>query len=83
MTLATRAALFDGDERERDIEAGRRACRGIDLPPVEDRWLGLAEKRGRSAAAKDEDRWWWRVWDVSANCTEIGTMETYGTSSQC
>jgi hypothetical protein len=30
---------------------------------------------------RDEKRGWWRVWDISADCREIGGMECYGMST--
>ena len=42
---------------------------------VEEEWLGLDV--GKDEGDEDWENWW-RVWDVGADCKEIGGMECYG-----
>ena len=103
VTSSVRRRLLGADERDRDIEAGKKHAHDrkgktkvipSQLPLFEDEWMGLEmdadadneadenEKRlvgrkGWKARAKEDERWW-RLWDVSADCKEIGGMECYG-----
>lgn len=52
-----------------DVEAGKGR-------EVEDEWLG-EERNGDELQMEG----WWRVWDVEADCKEIGGMECYGEHS--
>jgi len=47
---------------------------------AEEEWLGV--ETGKHEREEDDvnDGSWWRVWDVGADCKEIGAMECYGTS---
>ncbi len=62
MTLHLRDKLVGVD----DVEAGKGK-------EVEEEWLGQ-EKNDEQDACEG----WWKVWDVCADCKEIGGMECYG-----
>ena len=83
----------DDDERyDQDIEAlntpkivGKGKGKEAILTP--DQWLEVTEgpirRNLRSALRKDpvaEEPRWWKIWDVSAACKDIGGMECYGQS---
>lgn len=63
---------------EDDIEcgpgmSGRGKGKGVALDPED--WLGLSE-----GAKEDDVDGWWRLWEVGAECKEIGAMDCYGVS---
>ena len=49
---------------------------------LEEEWLGIEpgryEGRAGQGEADEEREGWWRLWDVGADCKEIGGMECYG-----
>lgn len=42
-------------------------------------WFGMDTPREE----RREDQGWWKAWDVSADCREIGGMECYGKLTLC
>jgi hypothetical protein len=40
-------------------------------------WYGMGTER----EDRQDDNGWWKAWDVSADCREIGGMECYGKST--
>lgn len=48
---------------------------------AEEEWLGLDPAVSVSKAHKhrptEHEEGWWKLWDVSADCREIGGMECY------
>lgn len=86
VTSRVRARLLGNEEREgerdvRDVEQGQVDLKGK-KKMVEDEWYGLSpepeDKNGDEESAVAKDGRWFRVWDVSADCREIGNMESYG-----
>jgi hypothetical protein len=82
--------LGEEGDAEADAEAGALAkalkqkdIKGKGKMVLEEDWLGLPSLdpateilRARKVAEKREGQWW-KLWDVSADCTEIGEMECY------
>jgi hypothetical protein len=61
---------WDSQEKA-DVEAGK-------VDDVE--WSIRKGRRGQMAKENEQSRWW-RLWEVSAECMDIGGMECYGKSS--
>jgi hypothetical protein len=61
---------WDSQEKA-DVEAGK-------VDDVE--WSIRKGRRGQMAKDNEQSRWW-RLWEVSAECMDIGGMECYGKSS--
>lgn len=45
---------------------------------IEEAWLSLATMC--APAERDGEDGWWKLWEVRAECSEIGEMECYGKS---
>jgi hypothetical protein len=80
VTSKVKCKLLGVDERERDlrdVEAGALDTMSHTTLP-EDRWHHEKESTDPASPVPEQDARWFRIWDVSTDCKEIGNMECYG-----
>lgn len=87
ITSQLRSRLLGSDERERDVrdvEEGTMMRKGK-TKLLEEEWMCASDEKKPLEQDvqidKDSGRWF-RIWDVSADCKEIGNMECYGEISR-
>lgn len=80
VTSRVKCKLLGVDEREanlRDVEAGALDTMSATTLP-EEAWHHEKESKDHASHLPEQDARWFRIWDVSTDCKEIGNMECYG-----
>jgi hypothetical protein len=81
VTSLVRSRLLGDDDSEKDIEAGDVRDKDM-MQMVENEWtVSLNDGKKEPLATTPSGRWW-RLWDVSANCKEIGHIDCDGERNQ-
>lgn len=62
-----------GKEKALPYQTGEAEWYGLEMPTLQRTSSGQGEDE------VDDKKGWWKAWDVSADCKEIGGMECYGT----
>jgi hypothetical protein len=81
VTSIARQRLIGLDDHGGDIEAASegKSLKGKNKSSEE--WLGYGARQDTEMVMRDgartSDSAWWRIWDVTADCTDIGGMECY------
>ena len=77
LTSRIRSRLLGDGEAEADVEAvPSKLDKKGKMQAVENAWSEIVEEEKDEVALRQAR--WWRLWDVSANCKEIGNIDCDG-----
>ena len=84
LTSHIRQSVLGGVDRERSHDIESHPVDLVDLKGkkkmVNPDWLAAAGKM--EGDVKQDQGHWWRLWDVSANCVDIGTLHSQSKPAQ-
>lgn len=77
LTSRIRGVFLSSDEIPA-VEARARDAKGKRVVDPVDEWLETSGNRQPVVHRDHKNDGWWKLWDVSAECRDIGCMECYG-----